>query len=227
MYEVEGASLAQRWLLAAAGAAWLAVAWWILEGGGIGTVGSWLGKNWTAGDGMRRALLGAGFSIYFVRILLTEFVFLKRGVSWSEVFSIAPWLLTIFVWLSLEGGMNPARPGWAGTAGVALFVAGSWMNTYAEYTRHRWKQRPENRGRLYTGGLFRWSRHPNYLGDVISFSGLALVAGAWPAAAIPALMLAGFVFVNVPVLDGHMQEHYGAQWEEYARRTRKLAPWIW
>ena len=81
--------------------------------------------------------------------------------------------------LGIEGGMNRAALGAAGAAGVILFVVGSWMNSYAEYMRHIWKRRPENRGRLYTGGLFRYSRHPNYLGDLLSFSGLCLISGAW------------------------------------------------
>ncbi len=84
------------------------------------------------------------------------------------------------------------------------------MNSYAEYARHAWKQRLENRGRLYTAGLFRYSRHPNYLGDLISFTGLCLMSGAWFTAVIPVLMLAGFAFVNIPVLDSHLHEKYGA-----------------
>ena len=89
------------------------------------------------------------------------------------------------------------------------------------------EQRPENRCRLYTLGLFRYSRHPNYLGDLVSFSGLCLVAGSAITAVIPALMLAGFVFVNIPVLDAHLHTKYGTAFEEYARQTRKLIPFLY
>jgi hypothetical protein len=95
MYEVGGASTPQRVLLAASGAACVAIEWWLLFGGGIQTAGSWVGRTWVPGDVARRARLAAALSIYYVRILFTEFVFLKRGVSWSEVFTIAPWLLGI------------------------------------------------------------------------------------------------------------------------------------
>jgi len=90
-----------------------------------------------------------------------------------------------------------------------------------------WKRRAENRERLYTQGLFRYSRHPNYLGDLISFSGMCLISGAWVTTIIPVLMLAGFVFVNVPVLDSHLHDHYGAAFDEYASRTRKLIPFLY
>jgi protein-S-isoprenylcysteine O-methyltransferase Ste14 len=46
-------------------------------------------------------------------------------------------------------------------------------------------------------------------------------------AVIPLLMLLGFVFVNVPVLDAHLHDHYGAEFDEYARRTRKLIPFLY
>jgi steroid 5-alpha reductase family enzyme len=140
---------------------------------------------------------------------------------------IAPWVLCIYLLLSLAGGTNPSPPEMAGAAGIVLFLTGSWMNSYAEYARHKWKQRAENRGRLYTLGLFRYSRHPNYLGDLISFSGLCLIAGRWITAVVPLMMLCGFVFANIPMLDAHLHDHYGTAFDEYAKRTRKLIPFLY
>ena len=101
------------------------------------------------------------------------------------------------------------------------------MNSYAEYARHVWKQWPQNHGQLYTQGLFRFSRHPNYLGDLISFTGLCLISRAWVTALVPVLMLAGFVFVNIPVLDSHLHDHYGSAFDAYASRTPKLIPYVY
>lgn len=227
MYEVRDASVAQRATLAAAGALSVALGWWLLFGGQIGGVGAWFGWSWKSGDVFRRGCLGVALSIYYVRILFTEFVFLKRGVSWNEVLTIAPWLLCIFVGLGIAGGTNRAAFDVLGNIGVAFFIFGSWMNSYAEYTRHVWKERLENHGRLYTLGLFRYSRHPNYLGDLFSFSGLCLISGVWVTAFIPLLMLAGFVFVNIPVLDSHLHDHYGVTFDEYARRTPRLIPFVY
>ncbi len=227
MYEVSDASLAQRLTLAGIAAVWVVLAWWLLFGGGLDTAGGWFGWTWRSGDPLRRGCLAAALSIYYVRILFTEFIFLKRGVSWSEVFTILPWILCIYLLLAVAGGTNPSAMGVIGGIGVVLFVAGSWMNSYAEYARHRWKQRKENRGRLYTQGLFRYCRHPNYLGDLLSFTGLCLISGKWLTAVIPTLMLAGFAFVNIPVLDSHLHDNYGAAFDEYARRTRKLVPFVY
>lgn len=227
MYELGDASVFPRLTLAALAGAWIALAWWLLLGGGIEIVAGWLRWIGRPGNGLRRIFLAAGFSIYYVRLLFTGFVFLRRGVSWSEAFTVAGWLLGIVLLLGITGGTNPAAVGATGVSGGILFIVGSWMNSYAEYTRHVWKRRPENRGQLYTKGLFRYSRHPNYLGDLLSFSGLCLISGAWVTAAVPLLMLGGFVFVNIPVLDAHLHDHYGAAFDKYARRTPKLIPFVY
>ncbi len=227
VYGLTGASRPQRVTLAIVIACCVGVAWWLLFGGGVVTAGAWFGREWVAGDLMRRAVLAIALSIYFIRVLFTEFVFLKRGVSWVEVFTIAPWVFCIYVLLAVAGGTNPAALGFAGFDGAVLFVLGSWMNTYAEYQRHVWKQCPDRKGKLFTGGLFCRVRHPNYLGDLISFSGLCMLAGRWVTVIIPVLMLCGFVFVNVPALDAHLREHYGAEFDEWAGKTRKLIPFVY
>jgi protein-S-isoprenylcysteine O-methyltransferase Ste14 len=231
MYGVTGRSIPQRVVLAVSLAFCAALAWWLLFAGGAAAIGAWfgssLGRRWPLGNPIRRAALAIALSIYFIRVLFTEFRFLRRGVSWTEVFSIAPWVFVIYVTVALAGGANPAPFAAAAISGALLFILGSWMNSCAEHQRHAFKLRPENRGKLYTQGLFRLTRHPNYLGDLISFSGLCLMTGRWYTAFIPALMLCGFVFVNVPALDAHLAEHYGAAFHEYARKTRKLIPFIY
>jgi steroid 5-alpha reductase family enzyme len=227
LYAIHGSSVAQRVVLTMAVAVCVALAGWLLLGGGISLAGAWFGRSWTPGDDARRLCLAGMLAIYFARLLLTQFVFLRRAVSWSEACMIALWILFIYLLLAIAGGRNPAPFGVVAGTGAVLFVLGSWMNSYAEYARHVWKRRPENSGRLYTHGLFRYSRHPNYLGDVISFSGLCLVSGNWMTVVIPSIMLAGFVFANIPMLDSHLHDHYGAAFDEYAARTRKLIPFVY
>lgn len=227
MYGLTSPYRAQRIVLAALLACWVALSWWMLFGGGLAHLSHHLLLEWEPGDLLRRELLAAAFTIYFVRVLCTVFVFLRRGMGWTEVFTIAPWVLCIFLLLAILGGYNTSPAGLLCFAGAALFLLGSWMNTWSEFQRHRWKLRPENKGKLYTLGLFRLVRHPNYLGDLVAFTGLCLIAGRWITAVVPLLMLAGFVFVNVPVLDAHLREHYGAAFDDYAKRTCRLIPFLY
>ncbi|MGB6974204.1 MAG: DUF1295 domain-containing protein [Terracidiphilus sp.] len=227
MYQLTSSSRAQRVVLVALLAAWVVLAWGLLFGGGLQLVSRRFLLEWTPGPALRRALLGSAFTIYFVRFLFTVFVFLKRGMGWTEVFTIAPWVLCIFLFLDITGGFNTSPVGLVCIIGAALFVFGSWMNTWSEFQRHSWKQQPENKGKLYTRGLFRLTRHPNYFGDLLSFTGLCLIAGCWITAIIPVIMLSGFVFVNVPVLDAHLREHYGTAFDDYAKRTARLIPFLY
>ena len=227
IYAASGSSVAQRLVMTTTVGICTGIAWWLLFDRGIGIIGGWFGWTWSAGDAARRLCLAVALSIYFVRLLFTQFVFLRRAVSWSEASMIMPWILCIYLLFAIAGGTNPAHLGAASYAGAVLFVLGSWMNSYAEYSRHAWKQRPENRGRLYTLGLFRYTRHPNYLGDLISFSGLCLITGRSVTVIVPLIMLGGFIFSNIPMLDSHLQDHYGMAFDEYAARTRKLIPFVY
>ncbi len=81
MYELRDPSRAPRLTLAGLAGVSVMLAWWLLLGPGLkiaGTRFGWIGKP---GDEIRRICLATGFSIYYIRILFTEFVFLKRGVS--------------------------------------------------------------------------------------------------------------------------------------------------
>jgi protein-S-isoprenylcysteine O-methyltransferase Ste14 len=227
IYDLREPSGLQRVTLAVVVAACVATAWWLLIGGGIAILGAMWHRPWRAGDLVRRFTLAIALSIYFVRLLFTQFVFLKRAVGWSEAATVAIWVACIYLVLALAGGTNGQPPGLPFLVGSVLFLLGSWMNSWAEFERHQWKQHAENRGRLFTAGLFRLCRHPNYLGDLLSFSGLALIAGRWVAGAIPAVMLLGFVFVNIPMLDAHLAGRYGLDFADYARRTRKLIPFVY
>lgn len=227
MYELSGPSKVQGLVLVAILGLWVVLGWWLLVGGGTEVARRLFGPLGEPGDLLRRVCLATAFSIYYFRILFTEFVFLKRGVAWNEVFTIALWLLFIFLLLTVAGGTNPESLGAGGFLGIAMFFFGSWMNTYSEYERHTWKQRSENHGKLYTEGLFRYSRHPNYLGDLFLFSGMCMIAGRWLTIVIPVLMLCVFVFVNIPVLDAHLHDHYGSDFDSYASRTSKLIPFLY
>jgi steroid 5-alpha reductase family enzyme len=226
-YASQGRSIPQHIFLTAAAGVALGAAWWVLFDHGVELAAAVFHQNWQRGNDARRLCLAIALAIYFVRLLFTQFLFLKRRMAWGEALAIAPWILLIYLGLAFCGGANPAPYGTAAVAGCVLFLLGSWMNSYAEYSRHEWKKRPENRGQLYTMGLFRYSRHPNYLGDLISFSGLCLIAGSWPTFLIPLIMLAGFVFVNIPMLDSHLHDHYGAAFDAYAARTSKLVPFLY
>ena len=62
---------------------------------------------------------------------------------------------------------------------VGLVLIGSYLNSWSELQRKWWKAKHDNKGRCYTGGLFRWSMHVNYFGDVVLFSGWTMLTATW------------------------------------------------
>jgi protein-S-isoprenylcysteine O-methyltransferase Ste14 len=224
--EYDGA-VAPRLLMTLIHAAAVAATGWLLLGGGLEALRAHWGTGWSLASPMRRGLLFAAALIYFLRVLATTFVTLKRKMGWGEAVLIAVWVLVIDVLFALLGGTNPHAMGLITALGAVLYAVGSFLNTGSELQRKAWKDHPENAGRLFTGGLFRFAMHINYFGDELLFTGYALITGRAWALLVPLLMLAGFLFFNIPELDRHLRAHYGAEFEAYARRTRSFIPFIY
>ncbi len=215
MYELTGATRAQRLVLAVVLILWAIVFCRLVLGGR------------EMGDPLRRDLLAAAWCIYSVRVLLAEWVFLKRGISWTEALTITVWISIIALAFAILGGGNRRPMGIAAWFGVLLYACGSFVHTYSELRRYIWKQRAENHGRLYTGGLFHYAVHINYFGDLLLFTGFSLMTGSTYTLFVPAVMLAGFIFANIPTLDAHLRAKYGAAFEVYATKTKKLIPLVY
>lgn len=227
VYREYGRSLAPKSFLTAIHCVTVPVVAWLVLAGGLDHVALRWGFHWHSGDLVRRSILFACALVYFARTLLTTFYMLRRKMGWGEVAIISIWVCTIHLSFAIVGGINP-RPMWiGGLLGLGLYVAGSLLNTASEFQRKTWKARPENRGRLYTGGLFRYAIHINYFGDQALFTGYALITGSMWAFIVPLLMIAGFLFFNIPELDAYLKKRYGEEFIAYAARTREFVPFLY
>lgn len=204
----------------------VAAAVWLLTGGADSVVDV-LGIDVDRAGVLRRSLLAGLSVVYLVRLAVTTYVLQTRRMPWSGAAVIGSWVIVIHVTMASLGGANAAATGAVTWLGVALYVAGSVLNTGSELQRKRWKQAPGHQGRLYTGGLFRYAVHVNYFGDLVLFTGFALVTGRPWALVIPALMACIFRFGNIPPLERHLAQRYGAEFTRYSARTARLVPFIY
>ncbi len=123
---------------------------------------------------------------------------------------------------------EPSPLGWLDVlAGLVLFGAVAIAFVADEQLR-RFRTAPGNAARSIDSGLWRYSRHPNYLGEVLSWWGLYLFALAcsptwwWTGVGAVAITLL-FVFVSVPMMESRaLATRQG--YAEYARRTPMLLP---
>jgi steroid 5-alpha reductase family enzyme len=118
-------------------------------------------------------------------------------------------------------------------AGVALWLTGLLIEAVADAQKSRFKARDENRGRFITSGLWRYSRHPNYFGEMLVWWGLFVLAvpfldGAAFAVVIgPVFITLLLLFVSgIPLLERSADAKYGDDpaYREYKRRTSILVP---
>jgi len=205
----------------------LGVAGWILLGGGIEAVGVWFGQEWSPGDLARRIVLFVLGCVLFGRLALTSFWVLKRRFDWSELAGGAFACVVYQIGFAFLGATEAAALGMVGVVGIGLFVLGSYLNTWSEVQRKRFKENPANKGKLYTKGLFGCARHINYFGDTLWVTGWAMVTGNPWSAVIPVALAAGFVFFFIPSLSGYLRERYGEQYDEWAKSTKKFVPFVY
>ena len=172
-------------------------------------------------------LLLAFAIFYLLRLLATLFVFLKRRMSWPEAILISAVMSIIIIVLFNYGGRQSNYIDAVDIIAIGLYLFGSYLNTFSEYRRYVWKKKPQNRGHLYTEGLFRFSMHINYFGDVVLFTGFALVTHNFALLFIPLLMMLNFAVVLIPSLDAYLEDKYGTEFQEYAKRTKRLVPFVY
>ena len=58
--------------------------------------------------------------------------------------------------------------------GVLVMVAGLVCESVADYQKHVFRNTPQNEGKWVDTGLFKYSRHPNYFGNICVFWGVLL-----------------------------------------------------
>ena len=52
-------------------------------------------------------------------------------------------------------------------AGVILYALGFFMEAVSDVQKYGFRSKPENKGKVCDIGLFKWTRHPNYFGEII------------------------------------------------------------
>lgn len=192
--------------------------------------GAWIGEHTGIGntaDSLRRIIIFAFNIAIFLRLGYMMFFLMKRKIPWEESISV-PFAFAIY-YLGFSVLVLPASEpvDVLDVLAIMIFILGCVLNTLGEVLRHRWKKKPENKGSLYTGGFFRYSRHINYFGDLLWVTAYAIITRNIWSGTVPVSLFLFFAFYNAPKLDQHLKEKYGADYDEYAKNTKMLIPGIY
>ena len=132
----------------------------------------------------------------------------------------------------LDRDHGPGLGAWP-VAGGALWLAGLAIEAVADAQKSAFRSRAENDGRFVSTGLWRYSRHPNYFGEILVWWGLFLYTvpvlhgAAFAVAAGPVFITLLLLFVSgIPLLERSADEKYGHDpaYRDYKRRTSILVP---
>ena len=112
--------------------------------------------------------------------------------------------------------------------GVMIWAFGIGIESLADRQLREFLRVAQNKGQIMTRGLWSYSRHPNYFGEILIWWGIGIMGlgqAYGPLGLIgPIVISALLVFVSgVPLAEKAMASKPG--WKEYASRTPVLIPW--
>lgn len=112
--------------------------------------------------------------------------------------------------------------------GIWLAIAGILFEGIADAQLAHFKSQPANKDKVMDRGLWRYSRHPNYFGDIVTWWALWLIAvdaGAW-LWTLPGPLLITYLLTRVsgaPTTEPHLQRTR-PEYEAYKKRTSAFIP---
>lgn len=110
---------------------------------------------------------------------------------------------------------------------LPIWLIGFVLETSADLELAFFKKNPSNKKKLLTAGLWSYVRHPNYLGELVQWWAIWLIAAPLPFgwALVVSPLLLSFLIVNisgVKPLEEKFQKH--AEFKVYLEKTPSLIP---
>jgi steroid 5-alpha reductase family enzyme len=140
-------------------------------------------------------------------------------------------LLTVACALAAITTARPVPLGGFAALGTLIWIFGFAVEVIADREKNRFRADPNNRGRFIQSGIWAWSRHPNYFGEITLWLGVAVVAfpvlSGWQYAT---LISPVFVYLlltrisGVPLLESRGKKKWGddPDYQAYRERTPVL-----
>eukprot|EP00005_Dracoamoeba_jomungandri_P013120 CAMPEP_0174263730 /NCGR_PEP_ID=MMETSP0439-20130205/19830_1 /TAXON_ID=0 /ORGANISM="Stereomyxa ramosa, Strain Chinc5" /LENGTH=158 /DNA_ID=CAMNT_0015349241 /DNA_START=220 /DNA_END=693 /DNA_ORIENTATION=+ len=153
---------------------------------------------------LRSYLLALSGCLLVFRYLLLLNYLLRRAMSWDEILGAFPMIVVVLFLVAFFGGTSTTEVSILDFLAFALYLLGSYLNSYSELQRHWWKKNPENKGKLYTEKLFSLSQHINYFGDSLLYTALVALSRTYGLLVVPVVMTFMFIFAHIPALDSYL-----------------------
>lgn len=134
---------------------------------------------------------------------------------------------------SPEGPQDPLNV--IDAVGLTTWAAGWGLELLADSQKYAFRNDPANKNKFISSGVWAWSRHPNYFGEITLWCGLAITASnglrGFDAVAVfasPVFTAFLLIFVSgVPLLESYANKKWGndPEYQRYVKTTSILMPW--
>lgn len=141
--------------------------------------------------------------------------------------------LTVAAALAAIASITQKNLDWFALIGFLIWLAGFFIELIADVQKKRFKAVPDNRGKFINSGLWAWSRHPNYFGEILLWTGVALIAlpvlKGWALITLisPFWVIIQLTLISgIPMLEAKADKKWGGQedYESYKQNTSVLIP---
>ncbi|MEM9183273.1 MAG: DUF1295 domain-containing protein [Pseudomonadota bacterium] len=140
-------------------------------------------------------------------------------------------LLTAATALAIITGGQREPLGPVGYVGLAIWAIGMLIEIVSDQQKSTFKKDPANKGRFINVGLWAWSRHPNYFGEIVLWIGMAVLAlpvlQGWQFVTLISPVFVTLLLTKVsgvPLLEDKADKRWGGQedYEAYKKNTPVL-----
>jgi steroid 5-alpha reductase family enzyme len=157
--------------------------------------------------------------------------FKKFGFFWLlQAISIWTILLPVTFFFNSDGA---GRSTTFSLAGIVVWAIGFIIEAVADQQKFKFKSDEKNKGSWVNNGLWKYSRHPNYFGEILCWWGIFLLTApylrgiAWIGILGPVYITVLLMFVSgIPLLEKQADEKYkdNKEYQEYKHITSLLIP---
>lgn len=148
--------------------------------------------------------------------------------SYFQVFILQGVLLFLIVSPALFINLSGLhRFGFVDIIALMTWIVGFFFESVGDYQLKTFLKDPANKGKIMQEGLWKYTRHPNYFGEVLQWWGIFLFAvtlpGGWMTAIGPLTITFFILFVSgVPMLERKYEGR--PDWEAYKEKTSMFIP---
>ena len=102
---------------------------------------------------------------------------IKKSFSWFFMaFTVSGMWVSVCALCALAGISNGIELTGVTYIGILLFVIGFTLEIIADTQKTNFRKIKDNKDKFITTGLWKYSRHPNYLGEIILWIGVAIIS---------------------------------------------------